>query len=225
MYSLIVEDDGIGMSAAFMKRMFEPFTQEKRSEVVKVPGTGLGLSIVKSYVDLMGGTISVESHLHQGTRFVVTLPIHLAAVGQEETRKSELASEALRGKQVLVCEDNRMNIEIISTLLRNKGILVEIAENGRAAVDLFTHSAVGHFDAILMDIRMPVMDGLAATRAIRSLDRKDANIPIIAMTADAFEENVREAKEAGMNGYVMKPVSPRKLVETLWRCIRQFLTD
>jgi len=215
-YTLLVEDTGIGMSKEFMERMFEPFAQEKRSESLKTPGTGLGLAIVKRYVDLMGGLIQVESRIHNGTRWAVTLPVHEAP--DQETRKlePEVAAKALNGKRVLLCEDNYMNTEIAVMLLKDKGVSVETAENGEEGVKLFMASEEGYYNAILMDLRMPVMDGNTAAKTIRNLHREDAlTIPIIAMTADAFEESVREAKEVGMNGYVTKPIEPAKLFAAL----------
>ncbi len=215
-WSLCVEDNGIGMSAEFMQRMFEPFAQEKRSESLKTPGTGLGLSIVKRYVDLMGGTIQAESTLHRGTRWLVTLPIREVPAGMaRKTDEIETARE-LSGLRVLLCEDNYMNMEIAVMLLKDKGVQTDTAENGQEGVKRFAASPEHCYDAVLMDLRMPVMDGITAARAIRALRRGDAKtVPIIAMTADAFEESIREAKDAGMNGYVTKPVEPQKLFETL----------
>lgn len=216
-YRLVVEDTGIGMSEEFLKRMYEPFSQEKRSEMGNVLGTGLGLAIVKRYVDLMGGEISAESQIHKGTRFVVTLPISKLGEGQRlQKRETARINRAFDGKHVLLCEDNYMNTEIAVTLLREKGIEVECAENGKEGLDKFSASAVGYYDAILMDIRMPVMDGFEAAEKLRSLDRTDAKtVPVIAMTADAFEESIRAAREAGMNAYVTKPIEPNKLYAVL----------
>jgi len=219
-YSLVVEDTGIGMSEAFLQRLYEPFAQEKRSESTRIAGTGLGLAIVKRYVDLLGGTISVESALHQGTRFVVSLDIPEVDEGQATQQRTQAAGETIRGRRVLLCEDNVLNTEIAVMLLKNKGVRVDAAENGRRGLERFEASAPGTYDAVLMDIRMPVMDGLEATRAIRALDRSDAlTVPVIAMTADAFDESVREAEAAGMAGYVTKPVDPGKLYEVLGRLI------
>lgn len=205
----------MGMSAEFMKHMYEPFSQEKRSEAVQTPGTGLGLSIVRRYVDLLGGTISVESRLHEGTRWKVSLPVK--RIGGKLTENPKPANEdALRNKRVLLCEDNQMNTEIASMLLKNKGMLVETAENGLIGLEKFTASGEGWYNAVLMDIRMPEMDGYEASRRIRTLKRADAAaVPIIAMTADAFEESVRDAKLAGMNDYITKPVDPQKLYSAL----------
>ena len=213
----IIEDTGMGMSEEFMKHMYEPFSQEKRSESVQLPGTGLGLSIVKRYVDLLGGTIRVESRLHAGTRWEVTLPVTRLQNGLEEKPKTE-SLEALRGRRILLCEDNQMNTEIASMLLKDKGMLVETAENGAIGLKKFAASPEGYYDIVLMDIRMPEMDGLEAARRIRALERPDAGaVPVIAMTADAFEESIREAKDAGMNAYITKPVEPGKMYETLRR--------
>lgn len=214
-YDFTIEDTGMGMSAEFMKHMYEPFSQEKRSEAVQTPGTGLGLSIVRRYVDLLGGTISVESRLHEGTRWKVSLPVK--RIGGKLTENPKPANEdALRNKRVLLCEDNQMNTEIASMLLKNKGMLVETAENGLIGLEKFTASGEGWYNAVLMDIRMPEMDGYEASRRIRALKRADAAaVPIIAMTADAFEESVRDAKLAGMNDYITKPVDPQKLYSAL----------
>lgn len=215
-WSLCVEDNGIGMSESFMQQMFEPFSQEKRSESVKTPGTGLGLSIVKRYVDLMGGRIDVKSELHKGTRWVISLPLHAAPSGGTPVPAAAGALPSLAGLHVLLCEDNPMNTEIAVMLLRDRGIRTDTAENGKQGVDRFAASAEGTYDAILMDLRMPVMDGLTATRRIRALLRPDASrIPIIAMTADAFEESIREARDAGMTDYVTKPIEPQKLYAAL----------
>ena len=217
--SFTIEDTGMGMSAEFMEHMYEPFSQEKRSEAVQTPGTGLGLSIVRRYVDLLGGTISVESRLHEGTRWTVTLPVK--KLESELTEKPKAASEdALQGKRVLLCEDNQMNTEIASMLLKNKGMLVESAENGAIGLEKFSVSSEGWYDAVLMDIRMPEMGGYEAARRIRALERADAAaVPIIAMTADAFEESIRAAKNAGMSAYITKPVEPQKLYSVLQKCM------
>ena len=215
-WSLCVEDNGIGMSEEFMERMFEPFAQEKRSESLKTPGTGLGLAIVKRYVDLMGGRINVVSRLHKGTRWVVSLPICEVPAGKAQMPEPETALRSFAGKRVLLCEDNYMNTEIAKMLLKEQGVQVDAAENGALGAEQFAASAVGYYDAVLMDLRMPVMDGNTAARKIRAMSRADAkSVPIIAMTADAFEESVRESQAAGMNGYVTKPVEPEKLFRTL----------
>ena len=215
---IIVEDSGVGISPEFLPRIYEPFSQEHREE--STGGTGLGLSIVKRYVDMLGGAIRAESAVGKGTRFVVDLPIRILEPGAPELEKQDdhLAGElsVLTGKRVLLCEDNAVNAEIAVLLLSEKDISVERAENGRVGLERFRASPAGCYDAILMDIRMPVMDGCEAARAIRALDRPDAKtVPILAMTADAFEESVRSAKEAGMNGHIAKPVDPEALYRAL----------
>jgi len=215
----IIEDTGMGMSEEFMKHMYEPFSQEKRSEAVQTPGTGLGLSIVKRYVDLLGGTIRVESRLHAGTRWEIMLPVTTLQHGLQERPKAE-SLEALKGRRILLCEDNPMNTEIASILLRDKGMLVETAENGAVGLKKFAASPEGYYDLVLMDIRMPEMNGLEAAKRLRALDRPDAGtVPVVAMTADAFEESIREAKDAGMNAYITKPVEPGKLYSVLQKCM------
>ena len=213
---LVVEDDGIGMSEEFMARMFEPFAQENRPEAGNAGGTGIGLTIVKRIVDLLGGTIAVRSNPGEGTRFEVELPVPTADGPAAAGQQPAPAEDALRGKRVLLCEDNLLNREIAEILLKNRGVLVESAENGEAGVRRFAASAPGYFDAVLMDLRMPVMDGCEAARAIGALDRPDAKtVPIIAMTADAFEQSTQEALSAGMKGYLTKPVIPEKLYDVL----------
>lgn len=215
-WSLCVEDTGIGMSKEFMQKMYEPFAQEKRSETVKTPGTGLGLAIVKRYVDILGGRLDVESELHRGTKWIISIPIDELPDGTEQKADEIPYSQSFSGRHALLCEDNEMNVEIAVMMLREKGFTVEIAENGKLGVEKFSGSELNHFDLILMDIRMPVMNGYEATRTIRKLDRPDAaDIPVIAMTADAFSESVREAKDAGMNGYIIKPLNPDAMFRTI----------
>ena len=218
---IIVEDTGIGMSEEFMARMFEPFTQENRPESGNAGGTGLGLAIVKRLVDLLGGTISVRSRPGEGTRFEIEVPVQTVdgpAVGSESTAAD---AAALNGMSVLLCEDNPLNREIAETLLKNRGVAAACAENGQVGLHMFENSAPGQFRAVLMDIRMPVLGGCEAARAIRALDRPDAKtVPIIAMTADAFEESIQAAAEAGMNSYLTKPIVPEKLYELLAAAVR-----
>jgi signal transduction histidine kinase/BarA-like signal transduction histidine kinase len=217
----IVEDTGIGMSEEFMKRMYEPFSQEKRSEASKVVGTGLGLSIVKKFVEILGGSIEADSVVHQGTRFRVSLPISEVEEGQNKKAKKSQDLASLSGKRVLLCEDNALNSEIAMMLLKEKGIQVDLAEDGKIGYETLKASPLHHYDAILMDIRMPVMDGLEATKEIRNLERDDAKtMPIIAMTADAFEENIKAAQDVGMNGYITKPIIPEKMFEELAKVLK-----
>lgn len=191
-FAFIVEDNGIGMSREFMNRMYEPFSQEKRSESADTPGTGLGLSIVKKYTDLLEGRIEVESKVHVGTKWIVFLPLDKAEERQAMEQKENAAAVSLAGKRVLLCEDNRMNTEIAVMLLKDRGILADTAVNGNEAA-----------------------------RKIRSLSRADAKkIPIIAMSADVFEESIRAAKEAGINGYITKPLDPDHMFRELVRYIQ-----
>lgn len=213
---LVVEDNGIGMSEEFQKTMFEPFSQERRSETTGIQGTGLGLSIVRRIVDLLGGTIKVDSKRGQGTRFEVE--VHILPLEEGEAVKEELERKMteLSGRRLLLCEDNEMNADIARMLLSQRGVEVDWAADGSQGLATFEGSDPGHYDAILMDVHMPVMDGREATRAIRGLAREDAKvIPIIALTADAFEEDMIENHKAGMDAYVTKPVIPEQLYETL----------
>ncbi len=216
-----IKDDGIGISAEFLPHIFEPFSQEKRPGFESV-GTGLGLSIVKQLVDLMGGTIEVHSQIGKGTEFIVRLQFRETSDGPEITEDTTSLSAAdLNGRRILLCEDNELNREIAVTLLTKHGMIVETAANGQEGVQMFLASAQGTFDAILMDLRMPVMDGITAAKTIRALERKDAGtVPIIAMTADAFTEDVQKCLAAGMNGHLAKPIDPKKLFQTLLRLIR-----
>jgi len=216
-----IRDEGIGIGREFLPRIFEPFAQEGR-EGYKGTGTGLGLSIVKRLVDLMDGTITVASEVGRGTAFTVRLPLKESSVrienGPAETKHG--AVQDLSGKKVLLCEDNELNREIASALLKDLGIETSEAENGQIGVELFTASKPREYAAILMDLRMPVMDGYTATRAIRALPRPDAKIiPIIAMTADAYPEDVGKCLSAGMNSHLAKPIDPDALRCTLGKFI------
>ncbi|MFZ2755879.1 MAG: transporter substrate-binding domain-containing protein [Atopobiaceae bacterium] len=211
-----IRDDGIGISKEFLPHLFEPFAQEGR--ISTTAGTGLGLSIVKDLVDQMGGTISVESQVDEGTTF--TLRLHLEEVEgtpDDVARASRPPDKAsLVGKRVLVCEDNAINAEVACKILERMGVGAEVAENGKVGLDLFEGSEPGRYDAILMDVRMPVMDGLAATRAIRALDRPDARtIPIVALTADAFADDIEKDRAAGMSAHLSKPVDPDRMAAVL----------
>lgn len=219
---IIIEDTGIGMSPAFLDHLYEPFTQEHRPETANIQGTGLGLAIVKRLVDLMGGTIHVESKLNQGTKFTIELPLPFRDPEDQKIIHLKTDDFALYGKKILLCEDNPLNAEITCALLQKKGIETVVAQNGAEGFTLFSDSSIGAFDAILMDIRMPVMNGHEAAKAIRALDRPDAKtIPIIAMSADAFNENVQEAIENGMNAYLTKPVDTEMLYRKLWETIEK----
>lgn len=222
-YEFVCADGGIGMSKEFQKKMFEPFTQEQPDARTSYSGTGLGLAITKGLVEKMDGQITVESEKGKGTTFTVRIPfaIHHAAHLQEAPHLAAPAG-SLQGIHVLLVEDNDLNAEVAQFLLEQEGMEVELARNGQQAVKAFEAHAPGELDAILMDIMMPVMDGYAATRAIRLLPRPDAKtVPILAMTANAFEDDIAAARAAGMNAHLSKPLEPRKLVAALQAAIQK----
>ena len=222
-YRFVVQDDGIGMSEAFQKTIFDPFTREEKSGTNKVQGTGLGMAITKSVVDLMGGSISVESATGKGTRFEVVLefPIDTEAdaVQQAQTLpEEEETASPLSGMKFLCAEDNAINAEILQMLLETKGASCTICSNGQEIVDAFANVKPGDYDMILMDIQMPVMDGLEATRRIRSGENPlGRTIPILAMTANAFLEDMQKSKEAGMDEHLSKPVDISALEQVVKR--------
>lgn len=206
-----VEDNGFGMTPEYLKVIFEPFTRAENSTTNKVQGTGLGMAITKSIVELMGGSIEVSSEVGKGTLFTVEMELRISeeeTIPVPETAETVYSDNSvLEGRYFLVAEDNEVNAEIFSALLEMAGASCEIAKNGHLALERFKKAAEAEFDAILMDIQMPEMNGYEATKAIRALDRKDAKtVPIIAMTANAFVEDVRDAMEAGMNGHISKPI-------------------
>ena len=212
---LTVSDTGIGISEAFLPRIFEPFSQEDAAHAGS-SGSGMGLSIVKSIVDAMGGTIQVESEKGRGSTFIVRL--HFEEIENQADRAAEPKTDfsVLQGKRVLVCEDNELNLEIIRSILEQAGMEVTGTENGKLGLDVFEASTPGSFDFVLLDLRMPIMDGLETARAIRAMDRVDSRaVPIFAVSADAFAENVEECLAAGMNGHIAKPVDAALLLETL----------
>lgn len=209
----IIKDHGQGMSEEFMERMFSPFEQEKPSSTST--GTGLGLPIVKNLVDMMGGTIHVQSELGQGTTFTISLTRKLGTP-QTETQSDINFAALLSGCHILICEDNDINAIVTEKVLESIGCTTDRAENGRLGVEMFEDCAPGTYDAILMDIRMPVMDGLEATRAIRRLVHPEAKtVPIIAMSANVFDEDVEKSLAAGMNAHLAKPIERQELYETL----------
>ena len=213
----IVRDNGIGMSQEFMDHMYDPFSQESSALGDTARGTGLGLPIVKSLVDAMGGEIAVTSQLGKGTEFTVELYVPVAEEEESKTEEEKDAStEKLKGDRILLVEDNEINIYVAQIILEKVGCIVTIARNGEEAVKIFQESEIYQFDAILMDVRMPIMNGLDATRAIRRMDRPDApEVPIIAMTADAFDEERRNTLEAGMDYHLSKPINPPILYKVL----------
>ena len=222
-YRFVVQDDGIGMSEEFQKTLFDPFTREEKSGTNKVQGTGLGMAITKSIVDLMGGTIHVESTTGKGTRFEVVLefPIDAEADTVQEAQvlpEEEETASPLSGMKFLCAEDNAINAEILELLLESKGASCTICSNGQEIVDAFASVKPGEYDMILMDVQMPVMDGLEATRRIRNGENPLGRIiPILAMTANAFLEDMQKSKEAGMDVHLSKPVDIAALEQTVKR--------
>ena len=211
-----IRDQGCGMSEDFLKRLFEPFSQEKNSYSSLQNGTGLGLSIVKKLMDAMGGTIEIESAQGVGTTVTIRLRYKTAEPPAQQDIKPVDAAYTLEGKRILLCEDNLLNQEIAIELLRRKGMEITVADNGLLGVEAFLASPEGTFDAILMDIQMPELNGLGAAKRIRGLPRPDAaTIPIIAMTADAYAEDVKKAISAGMNYHLAKPIEPEELYKVL----------
>ena len=218
----VCRDTGIGMTEAFQKRIFEPFAQEHAGSRTKFAGTGLGMPITKKLVVKMGGTISFESKEGTGTTFVIRIPFQIDADMKDRTETEEKTETSIQGLHVLLTEDNELNMEIAEFVLQNEGAVVTKAWNGQKAVDIFRKSRPGEFDAILMDIMMPVMNGYEAAKMIRSLDREDAKvIPIIAMTANAFTEDKMRAKEAGMDEHIAKPVDGKLLVKVINELVKR----
>ena len=222
-YRFVVQDDGIGMSEAYQKTLFEPFTREEKSGTNRVQGTGLGMAITKSIVDLMGGTIHVESAPGKGSRFEVVLELPIDAEADKVQTASALPEEdeavsPLSGMKFLCAEDNAINAEILEMLLETKGASCIICSNGQEIVDAFASVKPGEYDMILMDVQMPVMDGLEATRRIRNGENPlGRTIPILAMTANAFLEDMQKSKEAGMDEHLSKPVDIAALEQTVKR--------
>ena len=220
-YELRVRDSGIGMTPEFAAKVFEAFERERTSTVSGIQGTGLGMSITKSIVDLMGGTIGVVTAPGAGTEFTVRVKFELSGgehsdESAEEGPQGEAAALDFSQMRLLLAEDNEINREIATMVLSEVGFTLETAENGLEAVEKVAVSKPGYFDAVLMDIQMPVMNGYEATRRIRMLnDSALANIPVIAMTANAFQEDIQAAKEAGMNAHIAKPIDIAKMMDTL----------
>ena len=215
-YRFSVSDTGIGMSEEFLDHIFEPFVQEKTDARSVYQGTGLGMAIVKSLVDKMNGTISVTSKEGEGSTFVIRIPFEIASKVEETKVDKEKSSNDISGIKILLAEDNELNAEIAQTLLGDEGAEVTVVGDGEQAVREFTRCAPHTYDVILMDIMMPKLDGIAATKAIRAMERPDAvEIPIIAMTANAFEEDARKCVEAGMNAHLSKPLQMDVVVGTI----------
>lgn len=225
-YRFVVEDNGIGMSEEYLPHIFEEFTREHTSTESKVDGTGLGLPIVKSLVDLMKGTINVESREGQGTKFTIILSFKLAdeslllkehygkesAIDDESVNASVAATDI---KRILLAEDNELNAEIAVTILSENGFTVERAKDGVECIEKLCSNPVGYYDVILMDIQMPNMNGYETTKAIRAMDDKRRMVKIVAMTANAFEEDKKKAFDCGMNGYIAKPVRIEEILKEI----------
>ena len=223
-YRIIVEDNGIGMSKEYLPHIFEEFSREHTSTESKVTGTGLGLPIVKSLIDMMGGTIEVESQLGCGTNMNVVLPFELASEKQileEKQKEKEKISDSILGKRVLLAEDNELNAEIAMTVLKENGLKAERAANGKQCMEMLKKMPEDYYDMILMDIQMPEMDGYEATKRIRNLDDARADIPIVAMTANVFEEDRQKALESGMNAHVSKPVDMNMLFKVMAQILKK----
>ena len=218
-YRLTIADTGIGMSRAFMPHLFEPFVQERTDARSVYQGTGLGMAIVKGLVEKMDGTITVDSIQGEGSSFAVTIPFEISNEGQLSAPADEDAAD-IQGVRILLAEDNALNMEIATTLLSEAGAVITPVANGKAAVEAFSQNPPGTFDVILMDIMMPVMDGMAAARTIRGMQRADAaRIPIIAMTANAFDEDMQASKEAGMNAHLAKPLNIARVISEISRLV------
>ena len=217
-YEIAVRDTGIGMSPEFVESIFTPFERDKNS--ANIQGTGLGMAITKSIVDMMKGDIQVETELGKGSAFIITLD--MALCGEPQAKPEAAPNADLIGRRLLLAEDNAVNTEIAVAILTQFGFEVDVAENGMLALDRVASSPAGYYDAVLMDMQMPVMDGITATKAIRSLsDGERAQIPIIAMTANVFQEDIDAAKNAGMNAYITKPIEVDAMIAAIAGSLRR----
>lgn len=220
---IVIRDTGCGMSKKFLPHLFEPFSQEYKESRARDSGAGLGMSIVKKLVELMGGQIKVNSEPEKGTEFTLYMRTALAPeryVSKKPRKRIDISLDIVEGKKVLLCEDNEVNQELATAILEMQGIEVVCAMDGREGLDIFTKSSLREFAAILLDERMPVMDGLETARRIRELQREDAQeVPILALTGNTYENSVKRAREAGMDAYLLKPFEPGKLLETLAECM------
>ena len=215
-YEFHIKDTGVGMSEEFVAHIFEPFEREKNTTISGIQGTGLGMAITKNIVDMMNGAIEVRSEQGVGTEFIVSFTFRVNDEGAEPKEKDFREKKDFRVGRILLAEDNELNQEIAAAILEDAGFSVEIAGNGQIAVDMLKAAGPNYYQLVLMDVQMPVMDGYSATRFIRGLDDKKLSaIPIFAMTANAFEEDRRDALKSGMNGHIAKPIDIEKLFETL----------
>lgn len=219
-YRWTISDTGVGMSKEFLTHIFEPFAQEESGARSDYQGTGLGMAIVKSLVEKMGGTISVTSEKGKGSTFTVEMPFVMADRTVTPEEKESVPQESIAGLHLLLAEDNELNAEIAEMLLSDQGARVTWVKDGKQAVNVFVNNPPGTFDAILLDVMMPVMDGIAATRSIRQLSRPDSKtIPILAMTANAFAEDAKKCLEAGMNVHLSKPLEIEKVVAAIGKLV------
>lgn len=221
-YRFVVEDNGIGISKEFQEKVFEPFSREMSSTVNKIQGTGLGLAITKNLIDLMGGSVSLTSAPNKGSKFEVLLTLRVSDSEKIEKEKMSVSAEFdMKGLHILAAEDNALNAEILADLLKMEGVDVDVAENGLEAVKKFEESAPGTYNLILMDVQMPEMNGYEATKAIRASKHQEGKtIPIIAMTANAFSEDIQAAMQSGMNAYLTKPINMDNFKATVEKTIR-----
>jgi CheY-like chemotaxis protein len=232
-YTFTISDTGIGMSEDFQKMVFEPFARESTSTVSKIQGTGLGMSIVRDLVELMDGEISIDSKQGRGTTVRICVPLRLAEPEAHSDAVGESAvwdTSGLAGKRVLLVEDNEMNREIASYILSENGLVVEHADDGDVAVEMvraaFERGEPRYYDAVLMDIQMPVMNGYEAAKAIRALAGDYfRDLPIIAVSANAYDEDVRDCLDAGMDAHIAKPFNPEDLLNQLNKMIRRQFND
>lgn len=220
--AFVMKDTGVGLDSAFLPHLFDPFSQEDDTNTNRYGGSGLGMAITKQLVDMMGGEIQVYSEKGRGSTFTVSLPLVIKESSEEHRPAAkETENISLAGRRILYAEDIEINAEILGDLLEMEDMEGDWAQNGQAAVDLFAESGEFTYDAILMDLRMPVMDGLEAAALIRSMDHPEAKtIPIIAMTANAFDEDVQNSLNAGMNAHLSKPIDPDRLYETLSQLVK-----
>ena len=218
-----ISDTGVGMSEAFVEHIFDEFSQEENSARTQYKGTGLGMTITKRYVDLMGGTITVKSKKNEGSTFIVECPLELTEESMVLKQDIPAVKMDLSGVKILMAEDNELNAEIAMVQLEELGIQVTRASNGKEAVKLFAENEPGTFDIILMDVMMPEMNGYEATEAIRAMHERpeDCDIPIIAMTANAFAEDVQASIDAGMNGHIAKPIDIDEVIKAIVRNVNK----
>ncbi|MDD6190058.1 MAG: ATP-binding protein [Firmicutes bacterium] len=221
-YSCTVSDTGIGMNSEFLEHIFEPFSQEHSDARSTYQGTGLGMAIVKTLVDRMNGTVEIDSEEGVGTTFVVTIPFKIAEESEIRVDEADDSEVSIENLMILLVEDNELNMEIAQLLLEDAGAVVTKAFDGRQAADIFAGNPAGTFDVILMDVMMPVMNGIEAAKVIRMMDSEDAStIPIIAMTANAFEEDRQATKDAGMNAHLSKPLDSREVLRTIVKYVNK----